>query len=216
MYKYFIFDLDGTLVNSLTDLKNAMNHMLRDLSFPEKDEAGILETINHGVVAFVRGCLPEDKRDDGELLDSALKIYQGHYRQEYLNTTYPYPCVPEALEYLKSKGAKMAVFSNKQDNMTRAICDKLFPDVFDAVLGGRTGRFHHKPSPEGALYLAEQLGASADEVAFVGDSDVDMQTAKNAGMHPIGVSWGFRPAELLTELGAEYIISDIDGFKRLV
>jgi phosphoglycolate phosphatase len=110
----------------------------------------------------------------------------------------------------------MAVFSNKQDEMTKAICDKLFPGVFDAVLGGRNGRFEHKPSPEGALYLAEQLGASPDEIAFVGDSDVDMKTAKNAGMHPIGVSWGFRPPELLTKLGAEYIITSLDDFKKLI
>lgn len=215
MYNYFIFDLDGTLANTLTDLKNAMNRMLRDLSFPEVDDEGVLRAINHGVVEFVRGCLPEDKKQDGELLDRALEIYQGYYKEEYLNTTHPYPEVPEALEYLKSRGVKMAVFSNKQDDMTRAICDKLFPDVFDAVLGGRTGRFHHKPSPEGALYLAELLGSDPGEIAFVGDSDVDMHTAKNAGMHPIGVNWGFRPPELLTELGAETIICGIDDFKEL-
>lgn len=215
MFNYFIFDLDGTLANTLTDLKNAMNRMLRDISFPEVDEAGVLRAINHGVVEFVRGCLPENKRQDGELLDRALEIYQGYYKEEYLNTTHPYPDIPEALEYLKSKGVKMAVFSNKQDDMTRAICDKLFPDVFDTVLGGRTGRFHHKPSPEGALYIADVLGADPDEIAFVGDSDVDMHTAKNAGMHPIGVSWGFRPPSLLTELGAETIICGIDGFKEL-
>ena len=216
MYKYFIFDLDGTLANTLTDLKNAMNRMLRGFSFPEKDKAGILEAINHGVVAFVRGCLPEDKRGDEELLNKALEIYQSCYKEEYLNTTHPYPCVPEALEYLKSRGAKMAVFSNKQDDMTRAVCDKLFPNIFDEVLGGRNGRFHHKPSPEGALYLAERLGAPPDKIAFVGDSDVDMQTAKNAGMHPIGVSWGFHPAELLSELGAEFIINSLDDFKKLI
>jgi phosphoglycolate phosphatase len=215
MYKYFIFDLDGTLVNTLSDLKNAMNRMLRELSFPEVDEAGVLKAINHGVVEFVKGCLPEDVRNDEELLNKALEIYQGYYTKGYLINTAPYPCIPEALEYLKSKGVKMAVFSNKQDDMTRAICDKLFPGVFDTVLGGRTGRFHHKPSPEGALYIADVLGADPDEIAFVGDSDVDMHTAKNAGMHPIGVSWGFRPAELLTELGAETIICGIDGFKEL-
>lgn len=215
MYKYFIFDLDGTLVNTLTDLKNGMNRMLRDLSFPEVDEAGVLKAINHGVVEFVRGCLPEDKRSDEKLLSQALAIYQGYYAEEYLKTSCPYPCVPSVLEYFKSKGVKMAVFSNKQDNMTKAICNKLFPNFFIEVLGGRTGRFEHKPSPEGALYIAEQMGASPDEVAFVGDSDVDMKTAVNAGMHPIGVSWGYRPAELLSELGAEYIITDEVSFKAL-
>ena len=82
MYKYFIFDLDGTLADTLTDLKNAMNRMLRNFSFPEKDEEGILDAINHGVVAFVRGCLPEDKRGDEKLLDKALEIYQSCYKEE--------------------------------------------------------------------------------------------------------------------------------------
>ena len=215
MYKYFIFDLDGTLVNTLSDLKNAMNRMLCELSFPEVDETGVLKAINHGVVEFVKGCLPEDARNDEELVNHALEIYQGYYKKGYLINTAPYPCIPEALTYLKSKGVKMAVFSNKQDDMTKAICNELFPDTFDMVLGGRTGKFAHKPSPEGALYIAEQLGASPDEIAFVGDSDVDMHTAKNAGMHPIGVNWGFRPASLLTELGAESIITCLHDFKTL-
>ena len=216
MFKYFIFDLDGTLANTIKDLKNAMNYMLRELSFPEIDEAGVLRAINHGVVEFVRGCLPEDKRNNDEILDEALRIYQGYYAQNYIIDTAPYDCVPEAIAFFKENGAKMAVFSNKQDNMTKAICKVLFPNTFDIVLGGRNGRFEHKPSPEGALFIAEQFGAKPDEIAFVGDSDVDMKTAKNAGMHPIGVSWGYRPPELLTELGAEYIITCLDDFKKLM
>lgn len=216
MYKYFIFDLDGTLVNTISDLKNSMNMMLRDLSFPEVDDAGVLRAINHGVVEFVRGCLPEDKRQDEKVLNEALDIYQAYYSKNYLIDTVPYPCIAESLEYLKRNGVKMAVFSNKQDDMTKAICEALFPDTFEYVLGGRTGRFAHKPSPEGALYIAEIFGATPDEIAFVGDSDVDMQTAKNAGMHPIGVSWGYRSPELLSELGAETIIEGTDDFKNLI
>ena len=216
MYKYLIFDLDGTLVNTLSDLKSSMNKMLRDFSFPEVDENGVLAAINHGALEFVRGCLPKDKQNDEEFLKNALDVYQGYYAENYLVDTAPYDCIPMAIEYLKSRGVKIAVFSNKQDSMTKAICHALFPDAFDYVLGGLNGRFPHKPSPEGALYIAELLGAVPDEIAFVGDSDVDMHTAKNAGMHPIGVSWGFRPPELLAKLGAEYIITSLDDFEKLI
>lgn len=127
-----------------------------------------------------------------------------------------YPAVAGGISYLKSKGARIGVFSNKQDAQTKAICEKLFPaGTFEIVLG-HSGEFPHKPSPEGALHIAEVLGGRPDETVVVGDSDVDMRLAKNGGFHPVGVSWGYRPKELLSELGAEMIIEDETGFEGLI
>lgn len=211
MIKHFIFDLDGTLVYTLDDLKIAMNKMLCRFGFDEVDTNGVLAAINHGTESFVRGCLPKEHQDDAEFLKEAVSVYKGIYEKEYIITSRPYPEVPEILKYCKSIGAKIAVFSNKHDTCTKGICDALFPDTFDFVLGGGTG-IPHKPSPEGAIYIAELLGAEPDEVGFVGDSDVDMHTAKNAGMIPIGVSWGYRSAEILLENGAEHIINSAEDF----
>ncbi len=211
MIKHFIFDLDGTLVYTLDDLKIAMNKMLCHYGFDEVDTRGVLAAINHGTERFVRGCLPKEYQDDPVFLKEAVSVYKGIYEKEYIITSRPYPEVPEILKYCKGIGAKIAVFSNKHDTCTKGICEALFPDTFDFVLGGGRG-FEHKPSPEGAIYISELFGAEPCEVGFVGDSDVDMQTAINAGMIPIGVSWGYRPAEILSENGAKYIISSAEDF----
>ncbi len=211
MFRYFIFDLDGTLAYTIGDLRNAMNLTFEKYGFPPVDDAKVLASINHGTREFVRKCLPEEigQNEDfiNEVIDSYLKIYD----ENCLVYTEPYEYVNAILSYCKENGAKMAVYSNKHDPCTKRIVEALFPNTFDAVLGGGT-QFPHKPAPDGALYIAGLLGAQPDEIAFIGDSDVDMATAKNAGMHPYGVIWGYRPAELLLEKGAEGIISDLDSF----
>lgn len=214
MFKYFIFDLDGTLAYTIGDLRNAMNLTFEKYGFPSLDDEKVLASINHGTREFVRKCLPEgiEQNEDfvNEVIDEYLKIYD----ENCLVYTKPYEYVNEILGYCKENGAKMAVYSNKHDSCTKRIVATLFPNIFDTVLGGGT-RFPHKPAPDGALYIADIFGAEPDEIAFIGDSDVDMATAKNAGMHPFGVSWGYRPPELLREKGAEGIISDFDSFVRL-
>ena len=215
MFRYFIFDLDGTIAYTLDDLTNGINMMLDHFCLPRIDKEHALLSINNGVRKFVYRCLPDGMGDDPEFFEEALAVYKAFYKENCLVTTRPYPHVVEGLKYLKDKGAKMAVFSNKQHEGTVKIVEALFPNTFDVVLGGQNG-FAHKPEPDGAIYIAEQFGAKPSEIAFVGDSDVDMTTAKNAGMHPIGVSWGYRPPSLLTELGAERIISDLESFKALV
>ncbi len=215
-YKHFIFDLDGTLAYTIEDLRSAMNKMLRHFGWKEVTVEETLKNINSGARVFVAGCLPEEYQNDEAVIDKAYAKYSEFYSEEYVKTTKLYPCVAEGIAYLKSKGARLAVFSNKQDVQTKGICQKLFPEgTFEIVLGNN-GQFPHKPSPEGALYIAEVLGASPDDIVFVGDSDVDMHTAQNSGMHSVGVSWGYRPKELLVSLGAEMIISGLEGFKEML
>jgi len=214
--KYFIFDLDGTLAYTIGDLCSAMNGMLRHFGWRQITEEDALANINFGARQFVRGCMPAEYREDEALIDRAFAKYSECYAKEYLKTTHLYDGVAEGVAYLKARGAKMGVFSNKQDAQTKAICEKLFPaDTFEIVLGNN-GIFPHKPSPEGALYVAEVLGARPEEIAFIGDSDVDMRTAINAGMHPVGVAWGYRPKELLLSLGAETILSSLEDIKNLI
>ncbi len=214
MFKYFIFDLDGTLAYTIGDLRNAMNLTFERFGFPPVDDARVLAAINLGTREFVRRCLPESLGDDEELINTVIDTYLDIYDKNCLVYTEPYQYVNDILAYCRENGAKMAVYSNKHDACTRAIVASLFPDIFDTVLGGGTS-LPHKPAPDGALWVASRLGAAPDEVAFIGDSDVDMRTAVNAGMHPYGVSWGYRPPEMLLENGAEGIISDLASFIKI-
>lgn len=202
IFKAVIFDLDGTLLYTIDDLHTAMNAMLADLSFPLADHETIMKSINCGAREFVRGCIPEQYRTDEQFIDHAYAIYDRHYARVYADQTKPYPGVTEAAIAVKKAGLKTAVFSNKQDVMTKALIEMKFPaGTFDIVFGhpepGSEIYFPIKPAPDGALYIAEKLGAKPSETALVGDSDVDMTLARNAGMIPVGVSWGYRDETLL-------------------
>lgn len=213
--KAYIFDLDGTIAFTLKDLNTAMNQMLEELKFPLMTEQDILNNINCGARQFVTKCLPKSEQDNADTVELAFLRYREHYNKCYLDTTVPYPNVKEGLEYIKSRGIKLAVFSNKSSEQTIPIAEKLFPKgTFDIIMG-HDGRFEHKPNPDGALYIANHLEISPKDIGFVGDSDVDMHTAINAGMHLFGVSWGYRSPELLTSLGAEKILYTLDDIKSL-
>lgn len=214
MFKYFIFDLDGTLAYTIGDLRNSMNLTFEKYGFPPIDDARVLSAINFGTREFVRRSLPDDIEQNEDFINEVIDTYLKIYDENCLVYTKPYEHVNDILSCCKKNRAKMAVYSNKHDQCAKRIVEVLFPDVFDVVLGGGTN-IPHKPAPDGAYYVAGILGAKPDEVAFIGDSDVDMETAINAGMHPYGVSWGYRPAELLLERGAEGIITDLESFKRL-
>jgi phosphoglycolate phosphatase len=215
-YHYFIFDLDGTLAYTIGDLCAAMNGMLSYFGWRTITEEEALQNINFGARQFVRGCLPEEYRENETMVDLAFAKYAECYGKGYLNTTHLYPDIAEGVAYLKEKGARLAVFSNKQDAQTKALCQKLFPPATFDVVMGFNGAFPHKPAPDGALAIAIAFGCRPEEVAFVGDSDVDMKTAQNAGMHPIGVSWGYRSKELLLSCGAEKILSDLRDIQDLI
>ncbi len=215
MFKYFIFDLDGTLAYTIGDLRNSMNLTFKKYGFQPVDDAKVLAAINYGTREFVRKSLPDGIEKNEDFINEVIGEYLKIYDENCLVYTKPYEYVNDILDYCKDNGAKMAVYSNKHDSCAKRIVAALFPDVFDTVLGGGT-EFPHKPMPDGALYVADILGAKPGEIAFIGDSDVDMATAINAGMHPYGVSWGYRPPELLTEKGAEGIISDFDSFMHIV
>ena len=205
-----IFDLDGTLADTMDDLLTAMNGMLVDLGFATRTREELLCFINRGARYFVGRSLPDGIVPDfnDPLVDRALVIYGEHYAKCCLDKTHPFEGVPEAVDELKRAGVRVGVLSNKQDAFVRETVGKLYPGVFDVVRGQT--ELPEKPDPAPALAVAGLLGVDPAHCAFVGDSDIDIKTGVNAGMLPVGVTWGYRSEECLVEAGAEVIVHTPD------
>ena len=210
MYRALIFDLDGTLADTLGDLQLAMNEMLRSFGWPERSRGELLRFINRGARSFVADSMPAGswRTKEDEIVDRALTAYGEAYRSRPIVLTKPFPGICEALASLKEKKVRLAVLSNKQDDLVRMIVDTLFPGIFDAVSGQRD--LPVKPDPSAALQLADKLGVPPRECVFCGDSDIDMKTARNAGMLSLGVLWGYRDRDCLVSAGAEHLLSSPD------
>lgn len=201
-----IFDLDGTLADTMDDLKTAVNSTLSILGYEPRTKFELLNFINNGSRELVRRSLPTAVQTEDFIIDSALNIYGQEYEKCFCEKTRAYTGIYEAVHILKNEKFKLGVLSNKPHRFVETIIAKLFGiDTFDFVMG--QSEFPHKPDPSSALYVAKQLGVKPYKCIFVGDSDVDIKTAQNAGMRSIGVSWGYRSVELLTETGANYIAS---------
>ena len=202
MIKAVIFDLDGTIAFTLPDLTEGMNRARARYGLPPVTRKHLLSFINGTTDQFIRNSFPEGQSD--EYYSKAKEIYLNEYSQCYLHNTTAYDGMAELLADLRADGLPLAVFTNKDNDHANDIVKKLYGgEIFEEILG--PGRFPGTPSPEGALYLAEKYGVSPSECAFVGDSDVDMKTAKNAGMVAVGVTWGYREKEILKEAGADFI-----------
>jgi phosphoglycolate phosphatase len=194
-----IFDLDGTLADSLADIASAMNRTLRAHGFPVHPVSAYRTFVGEGVRKLVERALPPGT---GDLREAFVAAYQADYAENLLNETRLFPGIPEVLDRLQSAGIPVAVLSNKPEEPTRRLVETLCSRwEFRAVFGERPG-VPRKPDPAAALVLADALGAPPGSVAFVGDTSVDMLTARAASMRPVGVLWGFRPNEVLAS-GAE-------------
>ena len=207
-YKGVIFDLDGTVADTGGDLSEAINLTLESFGFERKTREEILRYINYGARKFVDGCLPDEVKNSPDyesFLDVAFNRYINFYAEHCFERTHLYGGIAELVRTLRENNIKMCVLSNKQDDMTKKIVTSLLSgDYFIEILGG-SERFPHKPNPGSALYLAGRMEIRPCEILYVGDSDVDMNTANNAGMFPLGVTWGYRPESVLTEAGAKKI-----------
>ena len=199
MIKAAILDFDGTLANTLPDLKITLNLTREAYGLAPVTEEDILVHVNNHMPVYIRRMIPE--LGDEALWDEALEKYYAFYDDHYLAETVPYPGIPEMLVKLKEQGVKLAVMSNKNHSHILKMVDALFPDMFDSVWG-TIPEVPAKPNPARAYLIAEEFGMDISEIAFIGDSDVDMLTACNAGAVPVGVAWGYRPAYVLRETGA--------------
>ena len=199
-----IFDLDGTLADTMDDLKTAVNSALTILGYETRTKFELLNFINNGSRELVRRSLPTAVQTEDFIIDSTLAIYKDEYEKCFCDKTRAYTGMNEVLEKLKAQGFRLGVLTNKPDFFAKTIIKNLFgEETFDFVLGQTD--IPHKPDPAGAFLVAKELGIKPGRCIFVGDSDVDIKTAKNAGMRSIGVAWGYRSAELLTETGASFI-----------
>ncbi|HEU4535945.1 MAG TPA: HAD family hydrolase, partial [Polyangiaceae bacterium] len=211
----FLFDLDGTLIDSLVDIAEAMNDALAEAGWPTHPLAVYRDSVGEGVDALARRVAPPEAAADDARRSALAARYQAFYAGRSTRATRPYPGVPELIAALRGRGVPLAVLSNKPDAATRHLVDAFFaPGSFAAVRGQRPG-VPRKPDPSAALALAAELGVPPAEVAFVGDTAVDMRTARAAGMVAVGVSWGFRPGEL-REAGAEQVVDEPSALMRLM
>jgi phosphoglycolate phosphatase len=200
-----IFDLDGTLADTLEDIADNMNRVLDGKGFPTHGYDAYRYFVGNGLRNLVTQCLPEKARTEALIADCHNRMI-AEYSLHYLNKTCLYDGIPELLDALSAFGVKLAVLSNKAEQLTQKICAVLLKKwKFDAIAGAGD-RFPRKPNPASALFIVKQLGVKPENVCYLGDSDVDMKTAGAAGFYPVGAGWGFRPKEELIENGAKLII----------
>lgn len=216
MIKTVLFDLDGTLLNTIDDLADAGNWVCAQNGWPTFTVAQFKLMVGNGIPKLVERFSPADCRSPAQLA-ATLAEFDQVYGVHMHDKTAPYPGIPELLARLKAAGVKMAVFSNKADEFARAVVARYFDaDLFEVVRGALPD-VPTKPAPEGTRALMARLGVEADgSVLYVGDSNVDVETAHNASLPCCGVLWGFRTREELTEAGAEYLAEDTQGLEKVV
>lgn len=204
-YKGIIFDLDGTLLDSLSDLCDSMNSVLLQHTFPLHEVETFKKLLGNGLKNLVSLSIPEEQRTE-RLVARCHKDMLELYGKNCTNKTVPYDGIPALLDALTERNVEMAVFSNKGEELAQHIVKSLLGDwSFNAVIG-KTSDVLRKPNPQKALKIAQLFGLSSTEILFVGDSDIDIKTAHNAGMCSVAVSWGFRSRQELVDAGAKHII----------
>ena len=214
-FKAVIFDLDGTLLDTLEDIADAVNHVLAKRGFPTHDTDAYRHFVGDGVNILLTRVLPEKKQNE-EVVAECVKAFREAYGHYWNVRTKPYDGVPEMLDGLTARGLKMAVLSNKPDDFAKkCVAELLSTWRFEIVFGFHNG-IPRKPHPGGALQIAELLDTGPEHILYLGDTDVDMKTATAAGMFPVGALWGFRSVEELRNSGAEKVIARPQDLLQLV
>lgn len=217
MIKLCIFDLDGTLVNSLQDLASAMNHALSSQGFDAHDTEKYRSFVGSGVSVLAdRAALAPNERYTPQIKEKIISDFSLYYNSHCLDSTVPYNGIPELLSELQKRKILFAVNSNKPDVFTKKIVASLFRDIPFAAVCGKRDEFEKKPSPDGANFIMKTLSVRPEETIYIGDSNVDVLTAKNAGTFSCGVSWGFRSVQELISSGAQYVADSPDDILSLI
>lgn len=201
--KAIVFDMDGTLLDTLQDLTNAVNWALAKYELPEKTVAEVCKVVGNGARNLVRGIVPEGESHPD--FEAIFEDYKAYYAEHCEEETKPYEGIWELLQELKKCGYKLAVVSNKPDGAVKVLAEKYFPGCFEVAIGDREG-YNRKPAPDLVYKALEELGAKKEEAIYVGDSDVDLMTAMNAELPCVSVTWGFRDREFLMFHGANVFI----------
>lgn len=201
--KAVIFDLDGTLLNTLEDLKDAVNHALEQNDLPLRTLEEVRQFVGNGIDKLIERAVPEGRKNPK--FESVLACMKAYYAVHCKDKTCAYEGIMPLLEELKSRDLKLAIVSNKTDAEVKVLSKEYFGDYFLASIGEKEG-VEKKPAPDTALKALEELGVSKEQAVYVGDSDVDVKTAENAGLRNIAVTWGFRSKSYLKEQGAKEFI----------
>ncbi len=213
MKQAVIFDLDGTLLNTLADLREAVNMALLQRGLPPRSLEEIRMFVGNGIRNLMKRCLPEGSAEPE--IDGALDDFRCYYYAHLHDKTQPYDGIPELVEELNRRGIRLAVLSNKVDEASKELIQYFFGSRFDIVFGERAG-VPRKPDPTSCREVLTLLRVPPEDVLYVGDSGVDMQTAHNAGLYAVGVTWGFRSREVLEENGAQVLIDRPDQLLSLL
>lgn len=201
-YSTCIFDLDGTLLDTLHDLSNAVNFAMREKGYPERTFDEVRSFIGNGIRVLIKRAVPSGTSEND--YDETLAAFTKYYLSHIADYTKPYTGIIDVIDELKKSGCKVAVVSNKVDEAAQKVVKKFFGERFD-IVAGKKEQFPTKPAPDSVNYVIRSLGEKTEDCIYIGDSDVDVDTAHNAGLPCIGVTWGNRDRCVLEERGAEYI-----------
>ena len=204
MIRTVVFDMDGTVLNTLDDLAASVNHVLTVFGMPAHRTEDYRLYFGNGIRYALQCASPSGT--DEETIDQMLPVFREHYNAHCLDRTGPYEGIPELMKCLRERGFKIAIVSNKIDSAVKELSDKFFHDCVDVAIGEREG-IRRKPAPDTVLQALAELKSAKGEAVYVGDSEVDLQTAANAGLPCITVLWGFRDKEFLEKQGAAVFAS---------
>lgn len=203
MKKAVIFDLDGTLLNTLEDLRDSVNAALRGEKLPERGLEEVRRFVGNGIRRLIERAVPEGTSE--QQAERVFQAFRSHYMEHCRDKTRPYAGIPELLAQLRRRGVAMAIVSNKADMAVKELAVEFFPEI-QVAIGEREG-IARKPAPDSVQEALRLLGVPREDALYVGDSDVDIATAANAGLPCAAVAWGFREEEFLRSLNPAYVIS---------
>ncbi len=212
-YRLAIFDLDGTILNTLHDLAASTNAALTALGYPTRSVDEVRRFVGNGIRLLIERAVPAGTPT--AQTDEVYRCFMAHYAQHCADTTRPYDGIPELLRALRAAGCRTAVVSNKADSAVQPLCRRYFDGLFDAAVGERPG-VRKKPAPDSVNEILRQLAIPRTQAVYIGDSDVDIHTAQNAQMDCISVDWGFRSRAFLVENGASRIVSTPQALQALI
>lgn len=212
-YKLVIFDLDGTVLDTLGDLCNSVNYALKSYNLPERSLDEVRTFVGNGIRRLIDLSVPENTALS--VTDSVFDAFKAHYKEHSSDNTKPYDGIAELLGELKEKGILTAVVSNKAHFAVKDLADRYFDGLFSYVSGEKEG-IPRKPAPDMVQNAIEFFGVSSEDAVYVGDSEVDIMTAKNCGIDSIIVTWGFRDKEILINSGAKILADDIITLKNML
>lgn len=212
-YQTAIFDMDGTILETLEDMCASVNVTMDHVGYPRRTMDEVRRFVGNGAAKLIERCMPAGAEDPR--YPAALEFYRAYYDAHAQIKTGPYPGIPELLNQLSREGVRLAVVSNKPDEAVRALTERYFPSVFPVAIGNRDG-WATKPAPDSVYEAMRLLGARRESTVYVGDSDVDVDTARNAGLDSVIVTWGFRDEDFLRAHGAQHLAHNTDELYEML